>query len=113
MSMQKNIHNPAPGGNQEDQQPESLRNDSITPGTHTGKRSAFNEDSDLTTNPPGRKRNLADPNDDAGDENYEDEETEDDDYFEEVHQRNKESERLRENQKEFEGYGDEDYLDKP
>lgn len=92
----------------------TLGNESNTStGLHKGKRSAFNEEADLETNPPGRKRDYSDPSAEEGDEDYDDEETEDDDYFEDAHFKKEEVEELREEQKEFEGYGDEDFLDKP
>lgn len=80
---------------------------------HKGKRSAFNEDADLETNPPGRKRDFSDPSIEEGDEDYDDEETEGDDYFENAHFEKEEIEVLREEQKEYEGYGDDDILDRP
>ncbi len=114
MSNKKNSKNKVAGVREEDLHRETLENESSTVTTmHKGKRSAFKEDADLDTNPPNRKREFPDPSVEEGDEDYDDEETENDDYFEDAHYKNKEIEVLREEQKEYEGYGDEDFLDKP
>jgi len=112
MLNKKNSDSKLPGAREEESQRETPENSTST-AMHRGKRSAFNEDVNLSTNPPGRKRDLSDPSIEEGDEDYDDEETEPDDYFEDAHYRNEEAEILREEQKEYEGYGDEDYLDKP
>jgi hypothetical protein len=115
MSNKKNSDNKLSGTREEELHRETLGNESNTStAIHRGKRSAFNEDADLSTNPPGRKRDFSDPSSvEEGDEDYDDEETEHDDYFEDAHYKNEEIEVLREEQKEFEGYGDDDALDKP
>jgi hypothetical protein len=114
MSNKKNSENKVFGANEEDLRRETIGNESSSVTTmHKGKRSAFNEDADLATNPPNRKRDFTDPATEEGDEDYDDEETEHDDYFEDVHYKNEEIEILREEQKEYEGYGDDDFLDKP
>jgi hypothetical protein len=114
MSNKKKADINIPGAREEDLHKENIGNEgSTSTAMHKGKRSAFNEDADLETNPPGRKRDFSDPSIEEGDEDYDDEESEQDDYFEDAHYKNEEIEILREEQKEFEGYGDEDALDKP
>jgi hypothetical protein len=111
MSNKKNSDSNVSGAREEELHRDTAENSTST-AMNKGKRSAFNEDADLNTNPPGRKRDFTDGYIEEGDEDYDDEETEPDEYFENAHYRDKESETLREEQKEYEGYGD-DILDKP
>lgn len=113
MSTKKNNELKMQDTREEHLRQEAFDKESSAAPTRTGKRSAFNEDSDLATNPPGRKRDLSEPSTEEGDEDYDDEETEQNNYFEKAHYKNDDIEKLREDQKEFEGYGDEDFFDKP
>ena len=114
MSNKKNSDSNFSGAREEDLHKGTAGNESnASTAMHKGKRSAFNEDADLETNPPGRKRDPSDPSIEEGDEDYDDEETEGDDYFRDAHFENEEIEVLREEQKEFEGFGDEDSLGRP
>ena len=75
MSNKKNSDNKLPGAREEELHRETFENENnASTAIHRGKRSAFNEDGDLSTNPPGRKRDFSDGEIEEGDEDYDDEE---------------------------------------
>lgn len=84
MATKKNNDNRSLGVTNEENYHETNQMENLSHENNTsGKRSAFNEESDLETNPPRSRRNP-----DAieeGDEDYDDEETESEDYYEDVH----------------------------